>query len=61
MASIATKLLLLLGVFLVAQKSDAQFDYNTTLLGTVSTFINVSTIPGDVANARDAFIVASIS
>ena len=39
--------LLLLGSLLFAQQATAQFDYNSTLLGTVSTFINVSTIPGD--------------
>jgi len=40
-------LLLLLGSLLFAQQTTAQFDYNSTLLGTVSTFINVSTVPGD--------------
>ncbi len=40
-------LLLLLGSLLFAQQTTAQFDYNSTLLGTVSTFINVSTIPGN--------------
>ena len=39
--------LLLFGSLLFAQQATAQFDYNSTLLGTVSTFINVSTIPGD--------------
>ncbi len=39
--------LLLLGSLLFAQQATAQFDYNSTLLGTVSTFINVSTIPGN--------------
>ncbi len=47
MAPATKHLLLLLGTVLLAQQAVAQFDYNTTLLGTVSTFINVSTIPGE--------------
>lgn len=43
----ATTSLLLLGTLLFAEQATAQFDYNSTLLGTVTTFINVSTIPGD--------------
>ena len=43
----AAKHLLLLSTVLLAQQAIAQFDYNTTLLGTVTTFINVSTIPGE--------------
>ncbi|KAL0042039.1 hypothetical protein WJX77_001435 [Trebouxia sp. C0004] len=45
MAPATMHLLLLLGTVLLAQQATAQFDYNTTLLGTVSTFINVSTTP----------------
>ncbi|KAA6414342.1 MAG: hypothetical protein FRX49_13713, partial [Trebouxia sp. A1-2] len=41
----ATTSLLLLGTLLFAEQATAQFDYNSTLLGTVTTFINVSTIP----------------
>ena len=47
MAPATKHLLLLLGTVLLAQQATAQFDYNATLLGTVSTFINVSTIPGE--------------
>jgi len=49
MAPATKHLLLLLSTVLLAhlQQTIAQFDYNTTLLGTVSTFINVSTIPGE--------------
>ena len=43
----AAKHLLLLSTVLLAQQAIAQFDYNTTLLGTVTTFISVSTIPGE--------------
>ncbi len=47
----AAKHLLLLSTVLLAQQAIAQFDYNTTLLGTVSTFINVSIVPGEWLHA----------
>ncbi|DBA85172.1 TPA: hypothetical protein ACH3X2_005885 [Trebouxia sp. C0005] len=46
MAPATKHLLLLIGTILLAQRATAQFDYNTTWLGTVLAFVNVSIIPG---------------
>lgn len=47
MAPATKHLLLLIGTILLAQRATAQFDYNTTWLGTVLAFVNVSIIPGE--------------